>query len=575
MTVAPRPAVLLPARVTSPVVTAVVASGLLHLLWWRFVATAGGDLAAQDAWAAFARSHPDSAYNLAWYGGIHPVSYSVLSPYVMAVLGVRPTMVAAGTASAGLLAWLLLGRGDVRRWPAALYGSFALVGNAVSGRVTFALGTMFALAALCVVFAWWRPTLAVRQRWLRGCLVGICAALATASSPIAGLFLGLVGAALWLQRRRAAAYALGIPPLVVVATSAVLFPFRGVQPMAWTSTILPVIVAVLVLVLVPAPWRLVRVAAGVYIVGVLLAWLVPSPVGTNVTRLGLLFGGVVLVAAATVGGSASSTTGRHLGRRPAGVLLAAALLTSTIWQVATAARDAVQTSPPASFRVDLAPILAELRSHDANLGRVEVVPTRSHREAAAIAPYVPLARGWNRQADAERNPVFYRDRRLTPAAYRRWLHRWAVRYVVLADATPDPAAVAERRLVAGGVPYLRPVWSDGDWTLYAVRNPAPLVSPPARVAEYGAAELTLRTPRPARIVVRIASSPWLSLVDRYGVALPASAGACLSDLEAEEPGTRLPPGADNWLVLHAPRAGTYRVAAPYKLPRGTTCTPGR
>jgi hypothetical protein len=26
-----------------------------------------------------------------------------------------------------------------------------------------------------------------------------------------------------------------------------------------------------------------------------------------------------------------------------------------------------------------------------------------------------------------------------------------------------------------------------------------------------------------------------------------------------------------WTVLHAPGAGTYRIAAPYKLPRGTTC----
>ncbi len=29
--------------------------------------------------------------------------------------------------------------------------------------------------------------------------------------------------------------------------------------------------------------------------------------------------------------------------------------------------------------------------------------------------------------------------------------------------------------------------------------------------------------------------------------------------------------ADDWTVLHAPHAGTYRIAAPYKLPRGTAC----
>ena len=56
----------------SPVLVATVLAGVLHLLWWRLLATPGGDIAAQDAWAAFARAHPGSAYDLAWYGGMHP-----------------------------------------------------------------------------------------------------------------------------------------------------------------------------------------------------------------------------------------------------------------------------------------------------------------------------------------------------------------------------------------------------------------------------------------------------------------------------------------------------------------------
>ncbi|MBI0384126.1 MFS transporter, partial [Streptomyces albiflaviniger] len=71
-----------------PVLAALAAAALLHLVWVALLANSGGDLAAQDAWAEFALQHPDLAYNLAWYGGMHPVSYSVISPYLMAVLGV-------------------------------------------------------------------------------------------------------------------------------------------------------------------------------------------------------------------------------------------------------------------------------------------------------------------------------------------------------------------------------------------------------------------------------------------------------------------------------------------------------
>ena len=563
-------------RTTAPVWVAVMVAFVLHLLWWRFLPTSGGDLAAQDAWAEFARQHPGSAYNLGWYGGMHPISYSLLSPYVMAVIGVRASMIVAGSISAGLLAWLVVGRRPgADRWQPALYGAFALAGNAVSGRVTFALGAMFGLAAMCVVFAWpWR-TEGRGVRWTRGVLTGLGSALATAASPVAGLFLGLVAAATWLQGRRAASLALGVPPTLMVAVSAYFFPFDGRQPMAWNSAILPVCTAVAVIGLVPRHWRLVRLGAGVYLVSVLLAWIVPSPVGTNIERMGLLFGGVVLVAAALADWR-SSAAARSLGLRTTRALLVMTILGSTIWQVALAGRDAATSSPPESWTDDITPLIAQLEARNADRGRVEVVPTKTHLEATEIAPHVPLARGWNRQADAERNPIFYRDRPLTPAAYRRWLHRWAVGYVVLSNATPDHAAEEEAALVAGGLPYLRAVWSDGDWTLYAVRNPTPLVSPPAEVLAYDASELTITTPGPGRFVIRIADSPWLSLVDLTGRPLAADTGACLTNLEAEASADETDDAPqrtrrDDWLVLRAPSAGTYRIAAPYKLPRGTAC----
>jgi hypothetical protein len=572
-------------RTAAPVLVAVVVSGALHLAWWRLLASSGGDIAAQDAWAHFARAHPGSAYDLAWYGGMHPASYSLLSPYLMAVLGVRATMVVVGAASAGLLAWLVTKRDPkaAHRWWPALYGACALVGDAVSGRVTFALGTCFALASLCIVFVWPRSWGAGR-RWVRGGLTVAASTLATAASPVAGLFLGLVAASLWLTGRRPAAYTLGLPPTVVVGLSALLFPFSGEQPMAWDSTILPLASGAAVALLSPRTWRSLRVGASVYVVAVLLAWLVPSQVGTNISRLGLLFGGSALVAVAARGGIETSLAARRLGAHTARVVLVLALVTCTVWQIATAAHDAVVARPSGSQSADLSPLIDQLDSRDADLGRVEVVPTRSHREAAALAPYANLARGWNRQADAGHNPIFYRTDPLTPRTYRRWLHRWAVGFVVLPAAELDPAAVDEGRLVTGGVPYLTTVWADANWTLLEVHHATPLVSPPAKLLRFDAVGVVVSIPRASTIIIRVAYSPWLSLLDQSGEPLdPRSSDApdasttraggepCLSDLDSEDPDGNGHPHAEDWTVLHAPRAGVYRLAAPYKLPRGTAC----
>lgn len=561
----------------SPVLVATSLAGVLHLLWWRLLATPGGDIAAQDAWAAFAKAHPGSAYDLAWYGGMHPVSYSAISPHLMAFLGVRPTMVVAGTLSAGLLA-VLLERSRQVPFPMlpAVFGALALTGNAVSGRVTFGLGLLFGLGALVAALTWTtdrasRPALA----WLRIGTIVALTALTTAASAVAGLFLGLVAAALWLTGRRRLAYAIGLPPVAVVAVSAWLFPLSGVQPMAWNSAVLPTVAGLTAVLLFPREWRMLRTLGVVYLVAVQLAWLVPSPVGTNISRLGLIFAGVGLVATLPTRAWARSLVSARLGRPVAGGLVVAALITSATWQVGLAARDAINTAPPDSLSLDLEPLVAQLQDRGAGLGRVEVVPTASHREAAALAPYVNLARGWNRQADADRNRLFYRDRPLTAEAYQRWLRRWAVRFVVLSTAKPDAAAVEEAALVSGGLRYLERVWSDDEWTLYKVRNPRPLVSEPATVLGFDAAMITLYTPQPGPVVVRVTYSRWLGLVDPVGSPLPTPDvepapvdQPCVSGLAADP--TVVEP-RDNWLVLHATEAGIYRIGAPYKVPRGSAC----
>ncbi|MEU6198144.1 MFS transporter [Streptomyces sp. NPDC047061] len=559
-----------------PVLSVTALAGILHVIWFFTFANSGGDLAAQDAWAEFVGRHPDSAYNLAWYGGMHPVSYSVVSPYLMSLIGVRTTMMLAGTVSAGLLTLLLIRSRAVKNplW-AALAGVFALICNALSGRVTFGLGTMFALASVGAVFCWpyrWRD-----KRWAKALVAAPFAALATMSSPVAGLFVGLVAVALFLQKRRPGAWALGLAPAAVVAVSAWLFPFSGTQPMRFGSVIMPLAYGLLCLFLVPKEWRTVRLTAAVYSAGVVLVWLVSSQIGSNISRLPMLFAGATLIAALPY------TVPRS--RRYYTVVLA--FLGVCGWIGFKSVDDIVHTTPAASWARELAPLVHQLQQVGAEKGRVEVVPARSHREASALAPYVNLARGWNRQADMERNPLFYDDT-LNSANYHEWLQRWAVHFVVVPKDQPDGdgGGERERALVQRGMPYLKQIWGDANWQLFRVTDPVPLAEPNAVVDSAEQGELTIEVRKAGRILIRIPYSPWLSIVDADGKSFKApqeteaskdradgspksytNVNGCLRETPEDAKG-------DKWTMLLAPKAGTYRLAAPYQLPRGTPCPDG-
>ncbi|MGW0906895.1 MFS transporter [Streptomyces sp. NPDC002853] len=558
-----------------PVTITTVTAAVLHVVWFFTFANSGGDLAAQDAWAEFVGRHPDSAYNLAWYGGMHPVSYSVVSPYLMSVLGVRTTMMIAGTVSAALLTMILVRSRAVKQplWP-AFAGVFALFCNAVSGRVTYGLGQMFALMAVAAVFCWpyrWRY-----KRWAKALVAAPFAALATMGSPVAGLFVGLIAVALFLSKRYPGAYALGVAPAIVVGLSAWLFPFSGTQPMSFGSASLPLICSGLVFFLVPKEWKTVRITTAVYAAFVLGVWLISSQIGSNISRLAMSFGGVALLAALPFAVKKS--------RKWYTIVLA--LVAFTGWVGFKAIDDIVHTTPQASWTRELAPLVNELQEVGAEKGRVEVVPARSHREASALSPYVNLARGWNRQADMERNPLFYDDT-LNSANYHEWLKRWSVHYVVLPKGEPDgDGGKREAALVERGLPYLKQVWVDSNWQLYEVTDPTPLADPPAVVDRAEAGGMTIEVKEAGRVLIRVPYSPWLSIVDAEGKGVEGpketdeskrlretdedrpkqfdNVNGCLMEAEEDAEG-------DKWTELLAPGPGVYRLGAPYQLPRGTAC----
>jgi hypothetical protein len=108
----------------------------------------GRDLSAQLAHAQLGLLHWPALLDLRWYGGFDPLGYSVLSPPVMALLGVRLTTALAYVASVVLFAALLKRTAVPRPLAGAITGAVCLTGNLVVARTTFALGLALGLAAL-------------------------------------------------------------------------------------------------------------------------------------------------------------------------------------------------------------------------------------------------------------------------------------------------------------------------------------------------------------------------------------------------------------------------------------------
>src|SRR5690606_12909746 len=126
--------------------------------------------------------------------------------------------------------------------------------------------------------------------------------------------------------------------------SAWLFPFSGTQPMSLGTLSLPFVFSVLVFLLVPRDWSTVRTAAAVYGLGTLLTYVIDSQIGSNITRMAMLFAGVALLAALPYTAPRS--------RRWYALVLAFVGL--NFWIGFKGVDDIVRTAPAASWNRELA-----------------------------------------------------------------------------------------------------------------------------------------------------------------------------------------------------------------------------
>jgi hypothetical protein len=440
------------------------------------------DLAAQTARADTAGA---AIYWTGWFGGVHTPGYSVLVPPLMHWLSVSFVGAVATVISVYLFPGLL--RGAKRPALAAIAFALLATANLLAGRITFAVGVALALGALRLLAAgrtWWMV---------------LPAALSGLASPVAALFLGVAAAVLVLfasgYRRRG--FVLGVAAAAPVLIVAALFPEPGRMPFT-RDALKPSLFASLGLIpsLYGRNARLVRWGAVASLVLVIAAYLVTSPIGSNAERLALLWALPVLIAYS-----------------PLPVFAVALIAVPLVWwPERNLGQELRRSQDPSASRSFYTPLIAELEKRWDGTRRVEVVDPRTHWPSAYVAERIPIARGWERQVDSARNPIFYGRSPLTPTSYRDFLDAYAVGWVALPDAKLDFGATAEARLIRRGLPYLTPVWRGGAWTLYAVRDPAPLVSPGGGLAarSLGQSSVTLQASRAgASGILQLHWSRWL------------------------------------------------------------------
>ncbi len=495
------------------------------------------DFAAQATRAAVFRQLGSATWWPGWYGGVELPTYSVIAPAVMATIGVATTGVIAAAISIWAAHQIL--RDAARPRAGSVVFAATVLLNLFGGRITFLVG--LAAATLAVL------ALVRRHPWL----AAVATVISVLGSPLAGLFTGIVAAAVLVSdpsRRREALF-VGAATGLSLGTLALLFHDPGVMASPPIQILLALVGISLVAVACREPT--IRAGAVIVAVGLVICLVIPNSVGLNLTRMVWLLAAPVIVA---------------YGHRPDKHLVALTGLAlifpmvDVTWQLAEADSPSAQQS---YYQPLLAQLHQRLYTGDAVGQRVEVVEPQTKGAARYVGESMPVARGWERQADTVDNPIFYKDGALTPASYRSWLDELAVSYVALPATKLDFASVDEAKLIRSGLPYLHEVWSNPDWKLYEVSDSRPLAQN-AQVISVSGNQVRMQVPRAGLVPLQIRWSDHLAVLDG---TVPVSSGVrahgCLSQNGA-------------WTMLHARRPGTYVLTSdfdviPNRTQRGGTC----
>ena len=460
------------------------------------------DLAAHLFRAQLFRMEGFGIWNNLWYSGHDIVGYSVLFPAVSAWLTPQLAGALAATGTAALFEVLARRHFGREAWLGAVVFGAATATDLYTGRLAFAFGALPALAAIVA--------LDYRANKL-ACALALLSALC---SPVAALFaaLGACGYAVgsYLERRRVAAalpgMAVAVAALAPIGLIAIAFPEGGSEPFGFPTMFPVLIVAVIAFFVIPRDSVTLRAGVVVYALAVIAVYVVPSPIGSNITRLGTF----LALPLATL---------LWWPRRAKLLLIALLPLIYLGW--AAPVRDLTGASNDQSTSTRYyQPLVRFLARQTGPPFRTEIPFTRFHWEAYVVASHFPLARGWERQLDIKDNPIFYTGH-LTAASYEHWLHANAVRFVAASDAQLDYSARAEMALIDHGLPYLREVMRSRHWRVYEVASATPIVQGPATLRSLGPDSLTIAVHRAGSLLVHVRFTPYWALSGGSGCVAPA------------------------------------------------------
>jgi hypothetical protein len=411
-----------------------------------------------------------------WYDGLYSfLNYSVLYNPLAAWIGIRWLAVVSIGGGTFLGARLLRQEWNDQATPsiAALAITWPLI--ALSSEYPFILGAAFAAAAL----------LAFRRNMKAVFILAALCALTTSALA----FLALAAAVLAVVARRHTSWRQPLSLVAIVAGVGALgllslraFSSSGMYPFPASNFVEIFGFGLVTLVLswnVPA-LRVLRNGSVVLLVVSLVAFVLPSPIGANVSRVRFVSVAIVVLIA----------TVRHWRPR---WLCSAVLAASILWVGWPALSNFTRPFNEASNSF-WQPAVSFLHDHLGPGYRVEVVDSVDHWGAYYLPiAGIPIVRGWLRQADFPTNAILYQSEPLQRGAYLHWLRLQGVEYVVLPKAPLDPSAVHEAHLISSGGSGLTPVLFAPHETVFKVPAPSQIVTGrfPSYVAASGQEAMTI------------------------------------------------------------------------------------